>query len=833
MLKKSVILSSIARILLRAIACTILVLLLNRIVYNSYSDVFNRDLDIEITALGLKNPDATSTNVRISDISVNGTSIDLSEVPLENGWKYLNEDDFLYIYHVHSGAPLHIELKDVKTFEITFVTEIGSGKAKIAINGENWKWLDLYSESKWGIFTCSYDTSIFVHPEQHLSIIAAILGLCLIIQGILEVFLDKALLNGFTKKCRQFLLLCALALLVYFSILIIQYQNMDDLLAFFSRGYINPVNGYLIVFLITSVTYILLGHYWITYGLTALILEITVIISEMKSMVRGTPLLPWDYQTAREAFSVVKNYKFSINGIVIITFLSTICVTLVMFSFRGSISGKRLFSLNKESLFVTLACRALAAASVLGLLVFLCVNSIIYGDVTNEEKYRTYHITEYYDIKSFPVAFVSYIGYMFPEEEPAEYNRTNLTDITQAIIEKTDLKNKDRVLKDPTKDSLPNIIVIMSESFWDINRLKTVSFDKDPLPNYHKLQNESSHGQLFSHVFGGNTVISEYEFLTGMSQEYYPQDFMVYGKSISMLPGSGVSVLESQGYDTLAIHPFIKSNYNRNAAYAALGFDRFLSEDDFSEDAERIRFYISDRAVFNRIEEEYEEHKSVSEAPYFIFTVTMQNHGGYWASSLYEPAQVSFHAEGYEQTTKDCMNDYFAGLHESDEALMDLINYFENEERETIIVMFGDHMSDCGGKSERLLNLQGWKEAGEIEYDYQTHLVPFIVWNNTNKTGKDLGLMQINQLFPSVLDMNDIAMPYFWEYLLQKKDSYLASDDLLMVSTDMSYRSVDEATQGQNEVYAEGKLLQYDFLTGQKYAQKLWQLNSMGFKDEH
>ena len=830
MLKRKAILSSIARILMRTFAFAILLLLLNRVIYSSYADVFNRDLSVDITALGLKNPEAISTNVRISDIVVNGNSIDLSKVPLENGWSYLKEEDFLYIYNARGEAPLHVDVEDVKTLEITFVTEVGSGKAKVAINGENWKWLDLYSESKWGVFTCSYDTSIFVHPEQHFSIIAAVVGILLIINVILEAFLDKGILHGVNRKSKQILLLYLTALFVYGNVLVIQYQNIDSILNFFARGYINPLYGYLIIFLITVILYVLSGHFWITYGIAAIVSEIIVIISEIKTNAKGTPLLPWDYQMAREALSVAKGYELSISGITIILFLGTIFITLAMFAFRGSISGKKLFSDSEGNLLVVkeLSVRFVFAAAVSGLLVFLCANTLINGAITDEEKYRCYRIDEYYDIKSFPVAYVNYIRYMLPEEKPEKYNKNTVTEIANTIIEKADAKNQNKVFRDPAKDTLPNIIVIMSESFWDITRLKTVTFEEDPLPVLHKLQTESLHGQLFSHVFGGNTEISEFEFLSGMSQEYFPPDYMVFGENITSLPGSGVSVLEQQGYDTLGIHPYIKSNYNRNAAYDVLGFDRFLSEEDFPQDAEQIRFYISDAAVFNRIEEEYEEHKSSSDAPYFIFTVTMQNHGGYWASSLYEPAQVGFNAEGYNETTKECMNDYFAGLHASDEALGDLISYFEKEERETIIIMFGDHMSDCGSKSEKLLDLQGWEEIGKVEYDYQTHLVPVLIWSNRNKTEEDLGLMQINQVFPTALDRNNISMPYFWEYLLQKKDSYLASDDILVVSPDMSYRSVDEATQEQKDAYEIGKLLQYDFLTGQRFAEKLWQLNNAG-----
>jgi alanine dehydrogenase len=48
-----------------------------------------------------------------------------------------------------------------------------------------------------------------------------------------------------------------------------------------------------------------------------------------------------------------------------------------------------------------------------------------------------------------------------------------------------------------------------------------------------------------------------------------------------------VSAMNARGYETVGIHPYYSTGYNREAVYEALGFDKSSFMDDF-EDAEYI-----------------------------------------------------------------------------------------------------------------------------------------------------------------------------------------------------------------------------------------------------
>ena len=121
----------------------------------------------------------------------------------------------------------------------------------------------------------------------------------------------------------------------------------------------------------------------------------------------------------------------------------------------------------------------------------------------------------------------------------------------------------------------PNIIAVMDETFSDLTWIRDFPVSEEIIPFYNGLTENTIKGKLLVPVLGGGTGKTEFEFLTGTSMRMFNSTpYVVLGKK---LDASMVEPLESQGYKTAAIHPFIPTNYNREVAYEAMGFDRFLS----------------------------------------------------------------------------------------------------------------------------------------------------------------------------------------------------------------------------------------------------------------
>ena len=151
----------------------------------------------------------------------------------------------------------------------------------------------------------------------------------------------------------------------------------------------------------------------------------------------------------------------------------------------------------------------------------------------------------------------------------------------------------------------------------------------------------------------------------------------------------------------------------------------------------------------------------------------------------------------------------------------DLKDYKE----ETVVIFFGDHMSEAGPKTEKMLDYEKWKNLDEYTQDYEEHIVPVLVWNNKGNINKNLGIMSINQIFPFAAAENQMAMSRMWSFLTELHDYYSASDKTIMVDEDGQAGPLAEMSNVQKQMRNQYYLLQYDYIWGERYAGDLWKLD--------
>ncbi|TIT57607.1 MAG: hypothetical protein E5W60_23715, partial [Mesorhizobium sp.] len=92
-------------------------------------------------------------------------------------------------------------------------------------------------------------------------------------------------------------------------------------------------------------------------------------------------------------------------------------------------------------------------------------------------------------------------------------------------------------------DEKPDIIVVMSESFWDPTKLPGVTITPDPIPNVRALRS----GYMFSPEFGGMTANIEFEALTGFSNAFLPAGSIPYQQYVRTPTPSLATFLKSEG----------------------------------------------------------------------------------------------------------------------------------------------------------------------------------------------------------------------------------------------------------------------------------------------
>jgi phosphoglycerol transferase MdoB-like AlkP superfamily enzyme len=224
-----------------------------------------------------------------------------------------------------------------------------------------------------------------------------------------------------------------------------------------------------------------------------------------------------------------------------------------------------------------------------------------------------------------------------------------------------------------------------------------------------------------------------------------------------------VSTLKDQNYQALAMHPYKKSGYNRVSVYSHFGFEDFITIEEF-ENPETVRGNISDLENYKKVIDLYENRNQ--EKPFFIFNITMQNHGGYFNTG-YEfdnPIKVtSFDA-------REDVNIFLSLMKESDLALEYLIDYFKKESKDTIILLFGDHQPML---DDAFIENLYQKSIDDLTLEERTRLyqVPFMIWANYDIEESYIDNISINYLSSILLELAKVEVPNYNRYLLNLHES--------------------------------------------------------------
>ncbi len=299
-------------------------------------------------------------------------------------------------------------------------------------------------------------------------------------------------------------------------------------------------------------------------------------------------------------------------------------------------------------------------------------------------------------------------------------------------------------------DREPTIIVIMNESFADLGVLGELRTNMPLTPFYDSLYENTTKGYALSSVFGAKTPNSEWEFMTGNSMAFLPEGSVVYQQYINSTPTSIVSGLKGRGYTCVAMHPYYASGWSRNQVYPDLGYDEMHFIEDFDQ-TKLIREYISDRELYEKVIERYENRK-VNEKLY-LMGITMQNHGGY--TETHENFPENYYKIGRSYTDA---NQYFSLVHESDEALEYLISYFSEVDEPVEIVFFGDHQPSLNSSFYPILNGKGLSGLTEDELE-KLYMVPFFIWTNYDTPEETVEITSLNYL--STLTLEKAGMELF------------------------------------------------------------------------
>lgn len=460
---------------------------------------------------------------------------------------------------------------------------------------------------------------------------------------------------------------------------------------------------------------------------------------------RSAPIMPWDILSIGTAASVANNFKYTLSKETVFVLIGF--VILILLESKVTLELKKDWRIRVGGVLASFA--------------------LLWGFTAMLHQDSTVARFKLYDKLFTPtvmskrdgtaVAFLMELKYIVVEK-PDGYNKEDAA----ALLASYDTNDTE------SATHTPNIIVIMNEAFSDLSVLGDFETNEDYMPFLHSLMQEGTPNTISGHlnvsVLGGNTANTEFEFLTGNTMAFLPQGSVAYQQYVKSNDYSIATYLKSKGYDTIAMHPYNASGWDRDKVYPLLGFDTFYSLKDWVNPV-KIRKYVSDQSCYDKIIELYEQKDA--NTPFFLFNVTMQNHSSY--SEEYDNFHPDITVEG---TSSKILPNYLSLIKLSDQALENLIEYFSQADEDTIIVFFGDH------QPSNSVAAPVWKINGRSgdslteEEEALRYKVPFIIWANYDIEAASNVETSANYLGSHVLRAAGLPLYNYRNYLSQLEGQY-------------------------------------------------------------
>ena len=233
-----------------------------------------------------------------------------------------------------------------------------------------------------------------------------------------------------------------------------------------------------------------------------------------------------------------------------------------------------------------------------------------------------------------------------------------------------------------------------------------------------------------------------------------------------------------------------------------------------------LRGWVDDESAFDKLIELYEEKEEGS--PLFAFEVTMQNHGGY--SKEYEDLtnEIQFSDAGEDlrsvhQVQIEATEKYLTLIKKTDEAFENLIDYFQDEDEKTIILMFGDHQP-AEYITNSVLRVLGEDTAtrndttDKLKTSYE---VPFVMWANYDIEEKEVDAISTNYLSGLLMDTAGLEKTGYQSWLEKLQQQYPVVTANFYQGTDGTFQQW--SNEKQSGILNDYAILQYNNLVDKKH----------------
>lgn len=507
---------------------------------------------------------------------------------------------------------------------------------------------------------------------------------------------------------------------------------------------------------------------------------------------RGTPAMASDIATVGTALEVADGYKIQFN------FYTTVALVMLFdFIMLGRV-------IKCEPVFKKVSHR-LCGIAVMAIVSVTGFSQLVMTDMVSN---RGLYLSLFNPMRSYQqygsiACFTRSIKLSVPEK-PNGYSLKKVEEITSKYTSD---------IVDPNKKR-PNVIAVINEAFSDPQILGDIETNEDYMPFIHDLMKNGNcvSGTTYASIVGGQTANTEYEFLTGNSMAFLPKGTVAFQLYLRHAMPSLVTELKSEGYTgNSATHLQKARNYNRDKAYPLLGFDKFYDYTNMIVPFVKMRNNATDQCTYDNITHDYEQQRKSTDAPYFGYTMTIQNH------SSYDVPFDNFDDKRIVVENADAtdLGYYLSLIKYSDEMFENLINYYKNTDEPTVIFLTGDHQPRIHDESMDSITNGEWRNWNDEEM-MRRYEVPFLIWANYDIDKKTVEKTSMNYLQTILMETIDGELTGFQKFQqdLQKEIPVLTSNGYW--GADGKFYSVDDKNSPYYDLIQEYAMLQYNDMTDYK-----------------
>ncbi len=377
--------------------------------------------------------------------------------------------------------------------------------------------------------------------------------------------------------------------------------------------------------------------------------------------------------------------------------------------------------------------------------------------------------------------------------EPDDYDENEVIDILANAID-----------SGTNEWGTPNIIMVFSESFWDMSVIDEIQFDKELTSNLHELSKKGLLVNMISPAFGGISCNPEFEILTGGSLKYFPENYIpymdLYTNDNYFEAPSIINELNRNGYKTKIASCWDDTLFNCKNVYKYYGVDEVIYSDSM-ENAARKGKYISDDAVADMIINEFDNKE---EEPLFYMTLTAQAHMPYYKSKYTEDEyNIDITSTTLDEGESNMLLAYAQGVYDADQQLGRLYDYIQTLDEPTLLIFYGDHLPFLKNSSgvDVYSKLKYFNHDDDIVNTYRMYNTQCIILDNFGAEYEDIDYLGYDLIMPYVLGNMDVEVSDFYKYLNITREYLPVSNYYVSVSKDGILKYTSELEGVMKEYY--------------------------------